>query len=391
MGAGTRPRLLRVVRFLESNPAFTAAVSEGRCRFPAPAPIAAMVPAAGAPATWTLPPLTSTDALARWLNLTTGELEWFADVQLRNPKESESKLVHYRPRWQLKRDGSARLIEPPKLRLKLLQRRVLQGVLERIPPHEAAHGFRAGRSILSFVAPHVARRVVLRMDLRDFFPSITRARVVALFLTAGYPEPVALRLAGLCTTRTPAAVLAVRPGVQTAKQAFFQRKRYETPHLPQGAPTSPALANLAAHRLDCRLAGLAAAAGAAYTRYADDLVFSGGDSFARTVGRFRLRVSVIALDEGFEVHERKTRVMRPGVSQRAAGLVLNERVNLPRREFDALKAILHNSARFGPASQNREGREDFRAHLLGRIAHVARVHPGRGTKLQALFARLEWG
>jgi len=381
---------MRVARLFQFHPAFARAVFEGRLQFVGEAFAAKMCPASGAPETWRLPALTLPAELARWLNVTLGELEWFADVQLRNARESSPRLGHYHYRWQSKRDGSARLIESPKLRLKLLQRQVLREILNRIPPHEAAHGFRAGRSICSFVAPHVARHIVVRLDLRDFFPSITRARVIALFLTAGYPEPVALRLAGLCTARVPGKVLTSHPGRSSPAQTFSRRKLFETPHLPQGAPTSPALANLAAHRLDCRLAGLAAQAGADYTRYADDMVFSGDRDFVRQAERFCHRVCVIALEEGFEVHTRKTRLMRPGVCQHAAGIVLNERANPPRREFDRLKAVLHNCAKLGPVSQQREVPGDFRAHLLGRIAHAAQVNPARGAKLRALFERIVW-
>src|SRR5262249_19106432 len=148
---------------------------------------------------------------------------------------------------------------------------------------------------------------------------------------------------------------------------------YRRPHLPQGAPTSPALANLAAYRLDARLAGLAESVDAQYTRYADDLVFSGGATFARTIGRFPVHVAAVALEEGFAVQHRKTRVMRQGVRQRAAGVVLNRRINLPRADYDQIKAILCNCLRHGPQGQNRAGVDDFRAHLSGRIAHAVRL------------------
>ena len=130
---------------------------------------------------------------------------------------SVEALRHYRYRWVAKPSGSLRLIEAPKPRLKQLQRRLLDEILLHIPPHEAAHGFRPGRSVMSFVAPHVGRTIVLKMDLRDFFVSITSARVMAIYLTAGYPEPVARLLTGLCTNTVPLAVwnqagpLAARP------------------------------------------------------------------------------------------------------------------------------------------------------------------------------------
>ena len=233
-----------------------------------------------------------------------------------------------------------------------------------VPPHEAAHGFRPGRSVISFVAPHVGRTIVLKMDLRDFFVSITNARVTAIFLTVGYPEPVARLLTGLCTNAVPLPVWKppARPELDLAPSpaAWQMRRLYRQPHLPQGAPTSPALANLAAYRLDARLAGLAKAAEATYTRYADDLVFSGDESFARSIARFPIHAAAIALEEGFAVQHRKTRVMRQGVRQRAAGVVINQKMNITREDYDQLKAILHNCAP-RPPGQNRAGVPDFRA------------------------------
>ncbi len=160
--------------------------------------------------------------------------------------------------------------------------------------------------------------------------------------------------------------------------------------MPQGAPTSPALANLAAYRLDARLAGLATAAQASYTRYADDLVFSGGESFARSIGRFPIHVAAIALEEGFAVQHRKTRVMRQGVRQRAAGVVINQKTNMARDDYDRLKATLHNCVQFGPHEQNKAGVADFRAHLAGRVAHANRLNPRRGERLTRLFERIAW-
>jgi hypothetical protein len=162
------------------------------------------------------------------------------------------------------------------------------------------------------------------------------------------------------------------------------------PHLPQGAPTSPALANLAAYRLDCRLQGLGRAIGAAYTRYADDLVFSGDERLERSLRRFHVSVCRIALEEGFEVNPRKSHFLRQGVRQQVAGVVLNVRPNVRRDEFDRLRATLTNCVRHGPAGQNRDGQCDFRAYLAGRIAHFAQVNPSRGRRLWELFERIAW-
>src|SRR5882757_7819190 len=148
------------------------------------------------------------------------------------------------------------------------------------------------------------------------------------------------------------------------------RMLYARPHLPQGASTSPALANLCAYRLDCRLAGLAESAGAVYTRYADDLAFSGDEEFEKRVERFSIHVAAILMEEGFSVHHRKTRIMRQGVRQHLAGVVANQHPNVIRPDFDRLKATLNNCVRLGPETQNRAGHPSFRSHLDGRVAFV---------------------
>jgi hypothetical protein len=135
---------------------------------------------------------------------------------------------------------------------------------------------------------------------------------------------------------------------------------------------------------------LAASAGAEYTRYADDLAFSGGAEFVRVVERFSTHVAAILMEEGFTVNHRKTRIMRQGVRQRLAGVVTNERANVPRTDFDRLKATLNNCIRQGPESQNRTAHPRFRAHLDGRIGWVESMNPAKGQRLRALFDRIAW-
>ena len=325
---------------------------------------------------WNLPAIVTPGDLADWLALTPGELDWFADLKALGYKNRNSRLRHYHYRVLDKGDGTVRVIEAPKPRLKWIQQRVLAGILDRIPPHPAAHGFVKGRSVKTFAAPHVGQRVVLRLDLRDFFPSICGARIQSLFRTLGYPEKVADLLGGIATNCVPRDV---------ARDPMFAR-----PHLPQGAPTSPALANMCFYRADCRLAGLAESAGASYTRYADDLAFSGGEEFHRRVERFSVHVAAVLHDEGFAVHHRKTRIMRQGVRQHLAGIVANQRLNIWRADYDRLKAILTNCGRFGPAGQNREDHPDFRAHLEGRVSYVASIHPKKGEKLRAILRTITW-
>lgn len=375
-GEAPRPTVRRIADRIRAHEGFFKAWREGRGRISIGQVAPQMAPAAGAPGTWEIPEITTLGDLADMLRLHPDDLGWLI---------SRGKVEHYRHRWKMKpKSGRFRLIESPKVLLKFAQRQVLRKILHAIPPHEAARGFRAGCSVRDFVEPHTGKEILVRFDLEDFFPSISAARVLQIFMTAGYPETVARALTLLTTHATPASVLEEKP------LAWPERRRLATPHLPQGAPTSPTLANLSAFRLDCRLAGLAKAAGADYTRYADDLLFSGGEDFARQVRRFEVAVGAILIEEDFRPNHHKTRILRQGQKQHVAGLVLNEKPNIDRREFDRLKAILTNCARHGPASQNRENHPDFAAHLAGKLAWVRFIHPGREAKLREIFERIGW-
>lgn len=292
-------------------------------------------------------------------------------------------MRRYIYRWVKKRSGGERLIEEPKRMLCATQRRIAKTILNAVPPHSAAHGFTKRKSVRSFTTPHVGRAFVARLDLVDFFANVRRPRVFGLFRAIGYPDRVAWMLAGLCTNQTPA--LAFK-----ANGTWEQRQRFMDPHLPQGAPTSPAIANLCAYLLDVRLSAAAAKFGATYTRYADDLAFSGDSSLQRAWPEFRSLAAGIARDEDFTVNMRKVRAMGRSRRQLVAGVVLNDRLNVSRDDFDALKAMLHNCVEFGPESQNRERRNDFCAHLLGRVAWVTQLNPVRGAKLRRIFDQIEW-
>lgn len=381
-----------LARFIEADPAFVRAWARESWhpRKPFQARQIFWVIPSMAQSPWPVPPLPTSGALAEWLNLNPAELNWFADCHGREADVPTGRLRHYTYQWLSTRSGKRRLLEMPKQRLKDIQRRVLHEILDRIPPHDAVHGYRRGRSVATYTAPHAGQRIVLHLDLRDFFPSIRSSRVHALFASAGYPSAVARLLTGLCTNIVPAEVWKDSPRTERNPSELAKRRLFGSPHLPQGAPTSPALANLCAYRLDCRLAGLARSVDANYTRYADDLAFSGGRELERGARRFQVQVCRIALEEGFEVHTRKTRFMRQAVRQQLAGTVLNVHPNIGRKEYDLLKAILHNCARHGPESQNREGRNNFQEYLAGRIAYVRMINPSRGQLLRALFERIRW-
>ena len=392
VSAKTRPRKHEVVQFLRHDAGFRRAWSRHKNEISVaqwltgPGQMQPVTAAAG----WDLPAIESIEELAAWFGLTVSELLWFADLKGLGYRQKSEKLHHYHYRILPKPSGEIRLIEAPKPRLRELQRHILSGILSRIPPHPAAHGFIKGRSIKTFVLPHVGQHVILRMDLRHFFPSFRAARIQTIFRTMGYPEPVADLLGGICTNCTPREIWTSYGMTGDYDCRFHARVLYCRPHLPQGAPTSPALANLCSYRADCRLSGLARSAGARFTRYADDLAFSGSEDFVRNVERFSTHVAAILLEEGFDVHHRKTRIMRQGVRQHLAGVVLNQHVNVMRTDFDRLKATLTNCVRLGPGSQNRESHPTFRSHLEGRMAFVEMINPAKGKRLRALFDRIHW-
>lgn len=327
------------------------------------------------------------DDCAQALDLTPGELDWFADVRGWN-RRAEPPLRHYRYHWIPTASGGVRLLEQPKPRLAELQRRVLRHVLDALPLHEAAHGFRRGHSAATCAAPHAGRDFVVRMDLEGFFPSVSAPRVRSLLLLAGYPYAVAAALAGLLTTSTPVEVIAAAPAGQRDLSRRRTLNRLAGTHLPQGAPSSPAVANAVTHHLDRRLAGLSAALGATYTRYADDLAFSG--SAELPLHRLLPGVRLIVREEGFRLRDAKTSIAAAHQRQRVAGLVVNSAPAVPRDDYDALRALLHNCVRTGPEAQNHNGHPDFRAHVLGRISWAGTAHPARAARLRAMFDRVDW-
>jgi retron-type reverse transcriptase len=190
--------------------------------------------------------------------------------------------------------------------------------------------------------------------------------------------------------RTPTDVIA-RPHAEYMARDARDRARLRARHLPQGTPTAGALANLAAYGFDVRVHALASSLGARYTRYADDLAISGSRDLVRAAPTIIARIGAIAFEEGFALNFRKTRVMTASGRQRITGIVVNDKLAVPRREIERLRAILHNCARTGPAAQNRDGHADFRAHLLGRIAWVASIDPAKGARLRSSFDRIVWG
>jgi RNA-directed DNA polymerase len=376
-------------RFLAASVAFRRTFAASAARSPVRVLSRTAVPTSARPVA-RVPAIGTVPELARLLGVTVGHLDWFADTRGWNRRAPAGPLHSYRYEWRSRPGRTPRLLEAPLHLLRSAQRAVLDELLVQLPLHEAAHGFVAGRSALTGARAHTGRHVVVSVDLVSFFAAVPARRVFSIFRQAGLAESVAYALTGVCTHAVPVHVLRAMPPGGSPDERSALRLALVTPHLPQGAPSSPALANLTLRRLDSRLDGWARSADATYTRYADDLTFSGdrplgsrADAFLRGVGR-------IVEDEGHALNPRKTRVRRRGVRQSVTGIVVNEHPSVGRREADALKAILHNCVRFGPHGQNRGGHADFRAHLSGRVGWVEQIHPELGARLRAAFEQIRW-
>ncbi len=309
-----------------------------------------------------LPALDSPRQLADALGLTIPQLRWLAFH-----RDAATRL-HYRRFTIPKRDGSERAIWAPMPRLKAAQRWILWNVVEKLPVHGAAHGFLPGRSILTNAAVHRDPDLVVKVDLKDFFPTITLPRVKGVFRKAGYREHVATLLALLCT-ESPREV--VEHEGKTYYVALGPRS------LPQGAPTSPALTNTLCLRLDRRLSGMARHQGWRYSRYADDLAFSRQADSAGPPGIGRLMGSIrrIVEAEGFAVHPSKTTVGRRGGRQAITGLLVNgdRPPRVSRETKRRLRAAIHNLAQ-GKAGE----RSEPPATLAGRASFIGMSEPTVG-------------
>jgi len=217
-----------------------------------------------------------------------------------------------------KRRGGKRTIHAPQPKLKALQRRILRRVLGRLRAHPAAMGFERGRSIATHARVHARAAVLVRMDLRDFFPSTTTARVREYFGAIGWSSEAAMLLVKWCT----------RDG-----------------QLPQGAPTSPRLSNLVNYAMDTRLSALAAKIGATYSRYADDITFSFAEDNRSAIASAVKVTKEIVSDYGYLLHlKQKLSIRRRHQRQAVTGLVVNDGVRLPRETRRRLRAIRHHLA-----------------------------------------------
>lgn len=311
--------------------------------------------------------LASAKDLAEAMALSMSELRFLAF------QRKVSKVSHYQRFTIPKKTGGERLISAPKPRLKAAQHWINENILKVVPLHDAAHGFVPGRSIVSNAKVHVGQDVVINLDLSDFFPSVTYRRVKGMFRSFGHSESVATILGLICTEPT-----IVEVSMDHISYFVTQGERV----LPQGAPTSPAITNIICRTMDDRLKDLASEYGFKYSRYADDMSFSGSGEATQKVGKLLKKIRRIVEDEGFDLHPRKTRVQRKGRQQEVTGLVVNERVGVPRKTLKNFRAALYHLSKDGPEGKRWGLCPDIFSAIEGFANFVLMVQPEKGQALK---------
>ena len=326
-----------------------------------------------------LPRFATAKEIAEAMGITVGELRFLSYSR------RTSTVSHYVRFRMKKKTGGERLISAPMPRLKRAQHWILENLLVKPELHEAAHGFRRDRSIVTNALPHVGAEVVINLDLKDFFPTVSYRRVKGLFRSLGYSEAAATVFGLLCTEPD---VEEVALDGKTYFVATGER------HLPQGAPTSPAITNLLCRRLDRRLLKMADELGFTYTRYADDLTFSASGESKKNICNILRRSESIVTHEGFAVHPEKTRVLRRSRQQEVTGVVVNEKPNVSKKELKRFRATLFQIEKDGLEGKHWGQAKDLLSSLMGFANFVYMVDAEKGAELRArvraLMTKYDW-
>ncbi|MFZ6655786.1 reverse transcriptase family protein [Undibacterium sp. TJN19] len=300
-----------------------------------------------------------------------------AELRFMTFQRKVSAISHYQRFAISKKTGGQRIISAPMPRLKRCQYWVLDHILNKLPCHPAAHGFLPQHSIVSNATPHVGQAVVINLDLKDFFPSISYQRVKGVFASLGYSQQIATLLGLLCTEQASEEVR-----VDTQKYFVAGKQR----SLPQGAPSSPMISNILCISLDKRLHAAAAKLGFQYTRYADDLTFSTSQKERPPVGKLLWRVKQIIAAEGFTPHPDKQRIMRHSQKQEVTGIVVNQTPTIDAKTLHRFRATLHQVEKHGPAGAHWNGNTNVLSALEGYARYICMVNPAKG---QPWLARIK--
>ncbi len=321
-----------------------------------------------------LPLCNTPEQIATAMGISVGTLRFLAF------NRKTSTVSHYIRFKMPKKTGGERIISAPMPRLKQAQHWILENILQKLEVHDAAHGFRRDRSIVTNATPHVGAEVIINFDLKDFFPSISYKRVKGLFESFGYSETAAT-IFGLLSTA--AEVEALELDGRTYYVALDER------HLPQGSPASPAITNLLCRRLDRRLTAMAEALGFTYTRYADDLTFSASGDSLRHICNILRRTESIVTHEGFTINPEKTRILRKSRQQEVTGVIVNDKPNVSKKTLKQFRATLYQIEKDGPEGKFWGNSPDIIAAIKGFANFVAMVNPQKGAEFQQQVQRIQ--
>lgn len=262
-----------------------------------------------------------------------------------------------------KKSGGLREIEAPSDILKSYQLWIKESILDKIKISEYAKGFKKACSILNNAEKHVGKELVINLDLKDFFPSIQYYQVYRIFAYLGYTKEVAHLLTQLCTNKNDV--------------------------LPQGSPASPVISNIVSLKLDKRLSGLAASYECDYSRYADDITFSGNKGIKKMLP---IVMSIIA-EEGFEVNENKLRLQYSFQRQEVTGLVVNTGVKISPRLKKELDYAIYYCKKFGVENHMQKigcTRSFYKEHLYGIAYFVKMINIDQGEYYLKQLDLIHW-
>ncbi len=262
---------------------------------------------------------------------------------------------------QEKETGEIRIINPPCWRLKTIQSKILARLLNNIPISEYTFGWVKGRDRLKCVEGHVGKKILLQADIANFFPSIRFGHVYRVFER-----------------------LECHPIVSKALTRIMTYNK----GLPQGAPTSPQLANIILKQLDDEFSGFWRKRGVHYSRFGDDIIVSSNRQIAKEFFKDIITKGLEKFD--LKPKLRKFSSNQSWTRQEALGVIVNRKTNAPKEEIHELEVILHNAESTGLEMQNRQKEPNFPAHIAGKIAQVKALNPSAGEKLWSNFKKVNF-
>ena len=299
-----------------------------------------------------------------------------------------------------KRSGGRRFIKVPSPSLMIAQKWINEFILKEIPVHTASHAFKIGNSIRKCAAKHCGARWLIKVDVMDFFESISEIQIFRTFKELGYQPLVAFELGRLCTIATPAESprrFYENWQVRKHNESIPEYNQEFLGYLPQGAPTSPLLSNLIMRNHDAELNEIAKNYGLTYTRYSDDLSFSTrSKTFNRVTAKEVIKKAYDILSRaGFRPQSRKTKIIPPRSKKIILGLNVDGAVPRLQKEFkDRLRQHLYYLEKLGPIEHANRREFDsvwgMKCHIKGLIDYANMIEPEYSMLCLEKFEKLEW-